>query len=102
MTSLDAHPRTAWTAVSTPPDRPHLDTSASDSTHDPLSPRLSQVLGVTVLVLTIGVFGIFGVTPDGNGFLQPVDTAVSSRLDVIGDAPTMLVRTLSSPVLLVV
>jgi membrane-associated phospholipid phosphatase len=61
-------------------------------------PSTARVFGVAALIVAILAFGIFGVTPDGNGIAQPIDSALSGSIHVTTAPPSLLLRAMSSPV----
>ena len=60
-------------------------------------PGAAHVAVVAAVIVAVLAFGIFGVTPDGNGIVQPIDNALSSWVHVVAALPSPLLRVLSSP-----
>jgi len=98
VTSVHVPPPVTWGGVSSPPVRPDLDASG-DPVQQSAWPSTARVFAVAALIVAILAFGIFGVTPDGNGIAQPIDSALSATIDLHTARPTLLLRALSSPLL---
>src|SRR4029079_14285749 len=98
VTSVHVPPRVTWGGVSSPPDRRDLD-AAGDRVQQSAWPSTARVFAVAALIVAILAFGIFGVTPDGNGIAQPIDSALSATIHLHTARPTLLLRALFSPLL---
>ncbi|MCU1359328.1 MAG: hypothetical protein JWN99_617, partial [Ilumatobacteraceae bacterium] len=61
--------------------------------------RTRRVAALTLMLIAIG---IMGVTPDGTGFLQPIDSWLSGIFHVSGWRPTALGTALGSPLLIAI
>ena len=98
MTLIDAPPRGEPANLQNPSqdidaDRAHCDEQAPHRRPN----WVRRILVLTGFLIGLTAFGILAVTPDGTGFMQPVDSRLSAALHVAMWQPTTWSTAIASP-----
>lgn len=101
MTLLETPPAIE-TSPSAAPLRPREPISPSRQSVERLQLWRRWLLPLAALIVGLVSVGIFGVTPDGTGFLQAIDSRLSAAFHVASWRPTELSTAIASPLIVAV